>query len=79
MIDIPGSPTAPLVMTDEHKKQAAALIQSVKDANPGHPFFEHIEAATKSVGRDAVDTLDGIIMLPLIALLLIGGRSNAFM
>ena len=62
-----------LKVTDDHKQQAADLVQSIKDANPGHPFFTHIENAMKSLGDDAA-------MIPLMGLLLLtGGRTNAFM
>jgi hypothetical protein len=81
MADIPGFPT----FTDEHKQQAATLVQSIKDANPQHAtFFGHIESAVTSLGSGVAEGVGNAVEAPLflillLAMLLPGGRRNAFM
>ena len=48
MGEIPGWPS--LTVTDEHKQQAAALLKSIKDANPQHAsVFKKLEDGAVSV------------------------------
>ena len=81
MADIPGFPT----FTDEHKQQAAALVQSIKDDNPQHAtFFGHIENAVTSLGSNVAEGVGNAVEAPIFLLLLLilmlpGGRRNAFM
>ncbi len=58
-----------MVITDVHKKQAADLLESLKAANPDHPFFIHVEAAADSLKDHVVEGVTDAAMIPLFAVL----------
>lgn len=59
-----------MTITEDHKRKAKELVQSIKDANPQHAsFFEHIEKAAESFREHVVEGAENAMFVPAMLFL----------